>query len=230
MMTKAGQLYIYEEVMLLALRDEQGTIAIGFPEQLVAGAILAELLLDGHISIDKTRKQLVDVKFRKRTGDPIIDECLEKMRAAKRRASLQAWINRLAGIKQLRHKVAQQLCDRKILRAGEDKILLLFKRRIYPEINPLPETKIIDRLREAVFNDRRQLNPRTIVLVSLANGADLLQKTFGRQEIKTRKKRIEQIAKGDLTGEATREVIAACQAALIVATIIPVVVTSSVSS
>ena len=85
-------------------------------------------------------------------------------------------------------------------------------------------------LREAVFSDRKQIDPRTTVLVSLTNGSDLLRKTFGRQEIKARKKRIEQITQGDLTGQASREVIAAGQAALIVAAVIPAVVTSSVSS
>jgi hypothetical protein len=48
-MARDKPLLLYEEIMLLALRDEQGTIV---------------------------------------TGDPIIDECLEKMSTAKRRASL----------------------------------------------------------------------------------------------------------------------------------------------
>ncbi len=229
-MSRTRPLYIYEEIMLLALRDEKGTIATGFPEQLLAGAILAEFLLDSRLSVDNTRKKLVDVKNRNRTGDPIMDECLEKMKTAKRRASLQTWINRLAGIKQFRHKVAQQLCDRKILRASEDKILFLFKRRIYPEIDPRPERQIIERLREAIFSDQKELDSRTVVLVSLANGSDLLRQTFGRKEIKTRKKRIEQIGKGELAGQATREVIEACQTALIVASIIPAVVVTTTSS
>lgn len=229
-MRKTKPLYIYEEIMLLALRDEKGTMATSFPEQLVAGAILAELLLEGSIGVDGTRKQLVEIKSRRSTGDPVIDECLDKMKMAKRRASLQTWINRLAGIKQLRHKVARQLCERKILRADEDKILLIFTRRIYPEINPLPEKQIIDRLKAAIFSHQRELDPRTVILVSLANGSDLLRQTFGRKEIKAQKKRIEQIASGDLAGSATAEVITACQTALIVATIIPTIVVTTTAS
>lgn len=37
-MEKGKQLYLYEEILLLALRDEQGTIATGFTEQVVAGS------------------------------------------------------------------------------------------------------------------------------------------------------------------------------------------------
>jgi len=227
-MAKDRPLFLYEEVMLLALRDEQGTIATGFVEQLVAGAILADLLLESQISIDDTKKQLVNLENDKTTGDPVIDECLEKMAAVKRRASLSTWVHRLAGIKKLKHKVAQQLCERGILRADEDKILFLFNRRIYPEINPTPEKKIIERMREAIFTDQNQLDARTVVLVSLANGSDLLRQTFGRKELKPRKKRIEKITNGDLTGKATGEVIAACQTALIVAAIMPAMISSTV--
>jgi Golgi phosphoprotein 3 len=212
----------------LALRDEQGTIATGFPEQVVAGAILAELLLEGRIAVEDTRKKLVNVLDSKPTGDPIIDECLEKMSTAKRRASLQTWVSRLAGMKNLRHKAALQLCDRRILRADQDKVLFVFKRRIYPEINPVPEKKIIDRLRDAIYNDHAKLDPRTVVLISLANGSDMLRQTFGRKEIKARKKRIEQIENGELTGKATKEVIAACQTALIVAAIMPAMISTTV--
>ena len=220
-MAKDKPLFLYEEIMLLALRDEEGTIATGFPEYVVAGAILAELLLDCRISVEDTRKQLVDIQNKTPAGDPIIDECLERMATGKRRASLQTWVSRLAGTRNLRHKVARQLCDRGILLADEDKVLFIFKRRIYPEIDPLPEKKIIDRLRAAIFTDRNQLDPCTVVLISLASGSNLLRQTFGRKDVRTRKKRIEQIVNGELTGKATKDVIAACQTAVMVAAIMP---------
>jgi Golgi phosphoprotein 3 len=73
-MANSKPLHLYEEIMLLALRDEQGTIATGFAEQAVAGAILAELLLDGRVSVDETKKQLVNLINIQACGDPVIDE------------------------------------------------------------------------------------------------------------------------------------------------------------
>lgn len=228
MIAKGKPLFLYEEIMLLALRDEEGTTSTGYAEYVIAGAILAELLLERRISLGDTRKQLVAVQNGKSTGDPILDECLERIAAAKRRGSLQTWVSRLAGTKGLRHKVARRLCDRGILRADEDKVLFIFKRRIYPEINPLPEKKIIDRLRTAIFTNRDQLDPRTVVLISLASGGDLLNQTFGRKEVRARKQRLEHIVNGELTGKATKEVIAACQTAVMVAAIMPAMMVTTI--
>lgn len=229
-MTADKPLFLYEEIMLLALRDEQGTISAQYPEQMVAGALLAELLLDQRISVEENRKQLVDVQNRHSTGDPIIDESLKLIASAKRRASLKTWVTRLAGMKGLRHNVAQQLCHRGILRADEGKILFIFTRRIYPELNPVPEKEIIARLHTAIFTDSNQLDPRTVVLISLANGGELLNQTFGRKEVKSRRKRIEHIINGELTGKATKEVIAACQAAIMVAVIMPAMMVSTIQN
>jgi hypothetical protein len=229
-MNRNSQLFLYEEVMLLALRDEQGTIATGFVEQSVAGAILAELLLEGRVSVDNSKKQWVSLTNDQATGDPVIDECLDRMAAAKKRVTLKNWVHKLASIKDLKHKVALQLCERRILSADKDKVLLLFNRRIYPEVNSTPERKIIERMRKAIFSDGRNIDTRTVVLISLANGSDILSHTFGRKELKSRKKRIDQITQGDLTGKATQEVIAACQAALIVAAIMPAMISTTVHS
>ncbi|MBT8075358.1 MAG: GPP34 family phosphoprotein, partial [Gammaproteobacteria bacterium] len=99
MKTKDKRLFLYEEAMLLALRDEKGTVMTSFPDQVVAGAVLAELLLDGRISVEDNKKQLVDVLHDGQLGDPLMDECLEKIASSKRLASVRTWVSRLAGIK-----------------------------------------------------------------------------------------------------------------------------------
>jgi hypothetical protein len=88
------------------------------------------------------------------------------------------------------------LCRRKVLRA-EDEILLVFKRTLYPEIDPKPERALIERLREAIFRDVGDVSPRTVILVSIAKAADLLRIPFERRDLKCRNKRIEQIVAGE---------------------------------
>ena len=47
-------LHIYEELMLLALNNKKGREKFGFSEYSTAGAVVAELLLDGRIKIEDT--------------------------------------------------------------------------------------------------------------------------------------------------------------------------------
>ena len=230
-MTIQTSLFLHEEVMLLALRDEEGTIASGTMYQYAIGAaILAELLLNQRIALDESRKKkLVNLISSQPLGEPLINQCLEKISNAKRRASLQTWVSRFAGVKNLKHRVALQLCERGILRAAEDTILLLFTRKIYPEVNPEPERRLIERLKQAIFTDSRDVDPRTVVLVSLANSTGLLKVVFDKKELKGRKARIKEISDGEITGKAAKEAIEAMQAAVMVCCIMPAVMTTTIS-
>jgi Golgi phosphoprotein 3 len=226
------RLLLYEEIMLLALRDEKGTIGSGTMYQIaLGGAILSELLLEKRIEVDVSKKRkLVDLVDSKPIGDPLVDECLEKIKNAKRRATLQTWVTRFANVKKLKHRAAAQLCKRRILRADEDKVLLVFTRKIYPEINPKPERELIERLRKAIFTDIKSLDPRTVVLVSLAKNCDLLRIPFDKRKLKERKKRIEGIVNGEMTGEAAKAAMEAMQAAIFVCCIMPAVLASTTTS
>ena len=215
-------LFLHEEILLLALRDEEGTIASGgtMYQYAIGAAILAELLLSKRIEVEQSgKRKLVNLINQSPLGEPLIDECLEKVISAKRRAVLQTWVSRFAGVKNLKHRVARQLCRRGILRADEDKVLLIFTRKIYPEVNPGPERELIERLRYAVFTDSRDIDPRTVVLLSLANSTGLLKIVFDKKKLNGRKTRINQIVNGEITGKAANEAIQAMQAAFMMACI-----------
>ncbi|UCE49932.1 MAG: GPP34 family phosphoprotein [Phycisphaerales bacterium] len=229
-MVPQKSLCLHEEVMLLALRDEEGTIASGTMYQYAIGAaVLAELLLSQRIVVDQSgKRKLVDLVSSTPLGEPLLDHCLEKITSAKRRAALQTWVSRFASVKNLKHLVAQRLCQRGILRADEDKVLLIFTRKIYPEVNPEPERELIERLGQAIFTDAVDVDPRTVVLVSLANAAGLLKVVFDKKMLKTRKKRIERIVNGEITGKAAQQAIQAMQAAVMVAVIMPAIMTTTI--
>lgn len=226
------QLYLHEEVMLLALKDEEGTIASGTSYQYaLAGAVLAELLLREKITVEERKKKKYAVlKDPTPLGDPVIDACLEKVVNAKSNQQLQTWVSRFSGLKDLKNRVAHGLVRRGILRADEDKVMLLFTRKVYPEVNPEPERKMIKRLRDAIFTDAEDIDPRTVVLVSLGDSTGLLKVIFDKKHLKAKKKRIEDVVNGDLSGKATREAIAAMQAAVFVACIMPAIIVSTTAA
>ncbi len=216
-MATAKKLHLYEELMLLGLRDREGTVTgdgTGFPYAL-GGALLAEMILEGRMRVEAVKKKrFLHLEDPSSTFDPILDECLEKLRVAKRRADLGTWVTRFAGIKRLKHRAAQQLCRRGILRADEKSVLLIFSRKIYPELDPGPERALVERLRLAIFTEASEVDPETALLVALANQAGVLRNVFDKKDLKARKKRINEIGEGDLTVAAVREVVKAIQVSI----------------
>lgn len=215
---------LHEEVMLLALRNEKGTFAGGtMYTQAAGGAVLAELLLRGRIAASSEgRSTYAVVNDPTPVGDAVLDECLAKMYSARRRRRLQAWVQQCASLKNLKHRVAAGLAHKGILRADEEQILVLFTRRVYPELDPTVERAIVARLREAILTDDKPVAPRTTVLLALAHHSGLLKLNFDRQMLKAHRARIDAIIKGDAIGKATKEAIQAVQAALMMVVIMPV--------
>lgn len=219
-MSRKRDLYLYEELMLLALRDKEGTFAHDDMSFLYAlgGSLLAELLLLDKIRIDQVKKKkFVEVRNASPLGDSLLDECLEKLRSAKRRATVETWVNRFGGLKKMRPRAAEKLCRRGILRVDEKSVLLIFSKKVYPELDPGPEREIVERLRDAIFNDETELDSRTTILVALADKAGVLKNSFDKKELKARKKRIEEIGEGDLTVKAVKDIVAGIQVAVMVA-------------
>ncbi len=200
---------IHEEVVLLALRDREGTFISGSHfGYAIAGAILSELLTARRIVFEDDGKRVRTVDATP-LGEPLLDECLAQIGGAKRRDA-KAWVAHLASMKRLAHRVAEGLCRRGVLRAAEKKVMLIFSRSVYPEMDPGPERELIERLRTAIFEDG-EVAPRTRVLLALADACGLLKIPFERKLLKARKTRIEALVNGEAAGLATRRAIKAAE-------------------
>lgn len=226
-----NSLHLYEEVFLLALKDKEGTLfaSVNYRHAL-AGAMMAELLLKQFISVENVRKRkYLKLEKSTSTGDGLLDECMQKLGKAKYRAQLRTWVQRFTSLKNMKQRTAKQLCNKGILKEKEEKVLFLFKHRIYPEVNPKPEKAIISRIEKAIFGSSTTIDPETVILVSICQVTHLLPKLFDRHRLKDKKQRIKQITEGDLIGKATKEAIEAMQAAIMVATIMPAVAAAATS-
>ena len=221
-------LHLHEEVLLLALRNDKGTVAGSVMyQQAVGGALLAELIFEGRLRTStEGRSTYAEVASSTPLGDPILDECLNRIATAKRRAKLPTWVQRFSGLSKLKHRVAAELVRKGVLREDEGRVLLLFTRRIYPELDPTHERGIVQRLERAIFSDTAPVDPRTTVLVALAHHTGLLKLNLDRARLKTRKDRIQAVVAGDAIGQATKQAIEAVQAALVVAAVMPAIIAS----
>lgn len=212
------ELPLHEAVLLLALRDDKGTPAASMYTYAVAGGVLAELLLGERVRLAPRRrgKPLLEPHDSAMVGDPVLDDALRRIRAARRRATAATWVSRLAR-QDTMHDTARRLSRKGILRTEEKRVLLVFSRTVYPELDPAPERRLVEAIRTAVLGEA-PVDGRTAALVSLANAAGLLRPLFDRKTLKARKARLAAIAEGGAAAEAAKEAIQAVQAALIATT------------
>jgi Golgi phosphoprotein 3 len=231
-MMNPRRLRLFEEMLLLELDDDKGTTrADCWHKTEMGGAILAELVLSGAITItDDKKKQVKLVPGAARPEDLILAEALALIQESKKIRKASDWVQKFAALKDLKNRAARQLVAKGVLKEDTGKVLGIFKRTIYPEANPGPEQDLRRRLEEAIFMDQQEVDPATTVVVALARATGLLDRVFTKKRLKPRKQRLEDLVNGNLAGKATREAVEAVQAAILVATIVPAIAASTTAA
>ncbi len=213
-MAATTRLTMYEELLLLALDDRKGTAGMGGVHTLaVGGAILAELVLAGAVRIGEDKKRFVDAEPGAQVADPLLAECLALVATAKRRKRAVEWVQKFAGRKDLKKRVARGLVSRGVLNEEQDLVLGIFPRTVFPERDPGPEQELVARLGQAVLSDDERVDERTLVVAVVAHATGLLGRAVDKKQLKIRKARLKQLAEGHLAGAAAVEAIKAAQAA-----------------
>jgi len=199
MSSSRHDLHLHEQLLLLVLRDRKGTVdyRAGFYNLAMGGAVLAELALAGVIRIEESKKAFVEASpVAGRPRDEIMAEALDRVRNSKKRRRASSWVSTFGNLKRLRHRTALGLCRRGILRTKESQILLVFRRKLYPTIDPGSESRSIAGMRDAVMADGAIADGMVVVL-SLAHATGSLRIHFERKELKERKARLKAITAGE---------------------------------
>jgi hypothetical protein len=221
---KTRHLPLYEEILLLALDDDQGTAdGAGFYLNAMGGAILAELAMTGAITIEDDKKKKVLPQRGVSLDDPILSECLALVREAGKPKKATEWVTKFGHLKDLKNRVARQLVVKGVLTEDTGSVLKIFKRTIFPEVDGGPEKELRERMKKAIFTSTLDLEARTVVIIALAQAGGMLPKIFPKKKLKERKKRLEQLTSGQLAGKATKEVVQGVQAAIMVTAIMPAI-------
>jgi Golgi phosphoprotein 3 len=211
------KLSLAEELLLLALNDEKGTIlmagATGLPYGL-AGALLVELIDAGPARVEG--KMLVAAPAGS-ARDEILDGILTEVRSAKRTRDIKHWVGKVgrSGGK-IKAKVADRLVTKGILRKEEGRLLLIFPTTRYPQVNPMPEYGVRERIR-AVLRGMTPPDERTAALISLVHGCDLVGCLFDKGERREAKKKAKEISASQPVGSAVARTVEAVRAAVIIA-------------
>jgi len=223
------ELTLPESLILLALNDETGKKTGSYIDYALAGAGLAELALRGVLRESTSEPGKPPNRFilsqSVPTNDPYLDGCLEAIQKVGAEKPPKKLVSVIAGTHGLTGHLLARLVERGILRKRTRKVFLFFTQTLYPEAVPEPERALKQRLANVMFGNG-PVEPRDSVLIALAKQTGLLRPNFDKQLLKEHHKRIEEIASGKmLATTATKETINAIQTAIMVAVIVPVLVT-----
>ena len=215
-----------EELFLLAIDDAKGKVcspSIGTLEYCLAGAILAELALNGNINLDEGKKLIVLDNIA--TKNPLLDFALAQIAGSKRPRSAKHWIEAIGSRgKQLRSYVVASLVSQGIITEEKKRLLWVIPYSLYPEKDASAKYWSKLHLRGVVFASE-PADERCLILLSLLRACQLTDMVFTRDERKAANKQIKQLVKSDVIGAAVSAVITDIESAT--AAVVVVVAASS---
>ena len=196
-----------EEVMLLLLHDENGRFervpdwSLGYA---LGGGVLMDLALENRIDTDLDNLILVDDTP---LGDSLLDSTLADIAAAEDKRDARFWVERTAGrADEIREEALSRLVQSGILEVQEDRFLWVFRSRRYPVVDGRAEREVKLRIMEVLFSEEIP-DPRDVVIICLADACALFRQLLSKQELERASKRIEQVTRLDLIGQAMSQAI-----------------------
>jgi golgi phosphoprotein 3 len=197
-----------EEIVLLQIDDRHGTL-VDLPQSagdvVIAGAALMELALANRIDTDLEQLIVVDASP---TGDDILDSALARLAASTDALTSAAAIALVTlDSRKFQEKALQRLVTKGVLRQSDGRWLWVFHTRRYPVIDDREQREVKTRLRQLLLTDEIP-DPRDIVLICLIDACGLLALVLTPDEISRTQKRVEQLARLDLIGQAVTRAVA----------------------
>lgn len=169
---------IAEELLLLALDDESGklaTSAAGLLHYSIAGGMLLDLVFRDLIIIDRHRiKCKEDIIL----DDPILEDVVNEIKEATQQKSLNHWIAHISSkYKSYRNAIFERLQEDGVIGREVKKRMEIFRIVLHPFLIPEIKENLLKTLQNVLINDEEP-DARTITLLSLIQGSNLIQSIF----------------------------------------------------
>lgn len=209
---------IAEDLLLLLLNDEKGTVSeSASPRTVLGGALLIELAMAGAITVEEKTSFWKTAKVH--AGDqPPEDPILRAAHAsvAEKERSAQDLVERLG--KGVKEQLADRLAERGILERREGKVLGLFPRTTWPVVDSTHEEQV-RRAVTAALVEGAEPDERTGALIALLHAVDRAHKTVPHEGMSSGevRKRAKEIARGDWAAKAVKDAIEASTMVVIAA-------------
>ncbi len=221
---------LLEEYVLIALDDSKGQFVIDSTHLHygLAGAVLLELALREKVSIEGDYVKINDsATVTEIALNKALEYLKEKAKSVKVKDVITAFARQAGEFKQ---DVLQRLINKGILKKEEHKILWIIPNNKYPTSNLSPENKVRERLK-AVMIHGAESEPRDIMLLSLIDVSDLTKEAFrDKDDYQKVKKKIKEVTQDVKISGAINKSIREIQAAIMIAIMASVVITTSTAT
>jgi hypothetical protein len=206
------ELLLAEELLLIALDDEQGSSPYGRLDLGLAGALLEDLGRIGALRSDGKHLHPVDGAA---PEHPLLARARDVIGNSRRPRSAKAWLDRLPRkLKPLTGTVATGLVERGVLTEQRRMVLGVFPSTRYPVVDPDPERQIKERL-TSVLDGYRRPEERDALLLGLLVSLELISELVEWSRRRAARERAREIADGGIAdGAIARAVQLQVKAAL----------------
>jgi hypothetical protein len=213
-MTPHTQLTLAEELVLIALNDESGSL-ISLPqfslEFGLAAALVMELTLVGRVDTDTEKLFVLSPEP---TGNALLDDALAQITSEPQTQPTGVWLRRLSQPGPvLCERVIAGLVERGILRSVEKRLLWVFKTRVYPPTSGLEEREVKSRVMTLLNNDEIP-DTHDALLVGLLRATGIFERLLSTPELTRLSPRINQIANLEEISRELSHTISELQAVL----------------
>lgn len=207
------RLTLADELLLLALREQDGRALIGSAELDcgLAGALLAELALAERVRLVGGRIRAVDPSP---LGDPDLDALLQRIVADRRARKPERWVDRTRRDDVRKRRLAR-LAEIGVLEARDHRFLF-FKHTTYSERDPRYEQELRARLRAVM--EGAPADGRAGALLAIVHACGLDRKAFREVNGRLLRRRVKEVTKDEWAGQAVAKAIASTRASVSAAT------------
>ncbi|TIC80729.1 GPP34 family phosphoprotein [Nocardioides sp. GY 10127] len=225
-----------DDLLLLLLDQERGTVPVSTTADLaLGGAVLVDLALGEHVEAQRRegvwRTDAVRPTDAPPPTDPLLADAFRLVAEKERRP--QDVVARLS--KGLRPRLAERLAERGLVERVDERVLGLFPRTRWPEVDSRHEEELRRTLHE-VLVDGRTPDLRTGALVALLHVADRAHRLVDApgvsdRELRRRAKAVsEGLVEGDWAVSAASAAVAAATSAAVAATTAATVTAATAAS
>ncbi len=177
-----SMLTLSEQLMLLGLNDEKGTVIFTVKTQFpyaISGAILFDLYYKGIISI---RDESIIVTKKEQPACKFIEYAADILIQSGKNHEINTAAAKLADhYDEISSLILDSLVTKGILKKEMHKLLWILKQEVYPTADPAPERMLRDTIRAVILDDKLP-NNKELVLISLIGACDLVNEIFTYEE------------------------------------------------